>query len=144
MSFEEEWRQAHASAAANVAMRLNRADNGPSGPNGPGAADLSVRRDDLGVVGGDAFKLHDGLKRDGNHARESTGAAATALTARNFTSGGELAKVRAKWDTQLRTLSDACAQISNHLDYSMAAHAKDDERVGGELIAVSRIDEYLK
>ncbi|MEU1074988.1 MULTISPECIES: hypothetical protein [unclassified Streptomyces] len=141
MSFEEEWRQAQASAATKGSTRLNRADNGPSAPAG---ADLSVRRDDLGVVGGDAFKLHDGLKRDGNHARESTGAAATALTARNFTSGGELAKVRAKWDTQLRTLSDACAQISNHLDYSMAAHAKDDQRVGGELLAVSRIDEYLK
>ncbi|MEU4348768.1 hypothetical protein [Streptomyces sp. NPDC023838] len=141
MSFEEEWRQAQASAAANVAMRLNRVDDGPGGP---AAADLSVRRDDLGVVGGDAFKLHDGLRRDGNHARESTGAAATALSARNFTCGAELAKVRTKWDTQLRTLSDACAQISNHLDYSLAAHAKDDQRIGGELIAVSRIDEYLK
>ncbi|MFD9793297.1 hypothetical protein ACFWXK_20375 [Streptomyces sp. NPDC059070] len=144
MSFEDEWRQAHANAAANVTMRLNRADDGPSGGSGGGPADLSVRRDDLGVVGGDAFKLHDGLKRDGNHARESTGAAATALAARNFTSGGELTKVRAKWDTQLRALSDACAQISNHLDYSMAAHAKDDEHIGGELLAVSRIEAYLK
>ncbi|MEU5435612.1 hypothetical protein AB0G73_19840 [Streptomyces sp. NPDC020719] len=141
MSFEEEWRQAHANAAANAATRLDSA--GDRQRDGR-AADLSARRDDLGVVGGDAYKLYDSLKRDGHHAHESTHTAATALTTRNFACGAELAKVRDKWDGQLRTLRDACAQISNHLDYSMAAHAKDDEHIGGELLAVSRINAYLK
>ncbi|UYQ62370.1 hypothetical protein [Streptomyces peucetius] len=109
-----------------------------------GAAELKVNTDELGAVGHDAYVLRGRLTRDGDHARASTFDAAIALTNGNFASGAELLKMHDRWNTQLRTLLDACAQISNHLDYSKAAHAKDDADIGGNLTAVSKISEYFK
>ncbi|MER0446046.1 hypothetical protein ABR738_16010 [Streptomyces sp. Edi4] len=138
MAFEDEWRQSHAS----VAMRLNQV---PGDPGGPGAGgDLVAHADDLGVVGGDAYKLYEALRTDGDRARQSTFEAARALGADNFTSGDALMRVHDRWGTQFSTLKDACAQISNHLDYSVARHAKDDAAVLGTLTQVSVISQYLK
>ncbi|MEW2635871.1 hypothetical protein AB0903_30600 [Streptomyces sp. NPDC048389] len=109
-----------------------------------GATELKVNTDELGAVGHDAYVLHGRLTRDGDHARASTYDAAIALMNGNFTSGAELLKVHDRWNSQLRTLLDACAQISNHLDHSKAAHAKDDADIGGNLTAVSKISEYFK
>ncbi|MEU7025181.1 hypothetical protein AB0A60_00675 [Streptomyces sp. NPDC046275] len=109
-----------------------------------GAADLVVHDDDLGAVGHEAYLLYGRLSRDGDHARPSTFNASLALTNGNFNSGSELLKVHDRWNTQLRTLLDACARISNHLDYSKAAHAKDDVQISGDLLAVSKLNEYLK
>ncbi|WP_326634538.1 MULTISPECIES: hypothetical protein [unclassified Streptomyces] len=35
-------------------------------------------------------------------------------------------------------------QISDHLNYTKVAHAKDDVQIGGDLISVSKLNEYLK
>ena len=142
--FEDEWRRSH----ANVAMRLNQVPGDPGGAGGSGAAggggDLVAHADDLGLVGGDAYKLYDALRVDGDHARQSTFEAARALSADNFTSGDALMKVHDLWQSQFTTLKDACAQISNHLDYSVAQHGKDDAEVLGALTPVSVISGYLK
>ncbi|MEU9096320.1 hypothetical protein [Streptomyces sp. NPDC048361] len=53
-------------------------------------------------------------------------------------------KVHDMWQSQYMTLRDACAQISNHLDYSVAQHARDDAAVLGSLPPVSVISDYLK
>ena len=53
-------------------------------------------------------------------------------------------KVHDYWQTHLRTLLDACAQISNHLDYSKAQHAKDEVKIVGDLTRVSALTEYMK
>ncbi|MFI9118005.1 hypothetical protein ACIGW0_01130 [Streptomyces bikiniensis] len=123
-------------------MRLNGLDG--NGAAGTGSGDLVVNRDDLGAIGHEAYLLYGRLSRDGDHARPSTFDASIALTNGNFTSGSELLKVHDRWNSQLRTLLDACARISNHLDYTRSTHAKDDADIGGQLLSTSKIDEYFK
>ncbi|MEV5975065.1 hypothetical protein [Streptomyces sp. NPDC051921] len=139
MSFGDEWRQARDAAdKPAVAMRLNQTGGGGATP------DLAVKDDDLGPIGADANVLYEGVKRDAETVRVSNYEAAAALTAAQFTCGAQLMQVHERWYTQVGTLRDACAQISNHLDYSVAAHAKDDAEIRGELMAVSKINELLK
>ncbi|MEI5101254.1 hypothetical protein RB200_25280 [Streptomyces sp. PmtG] len=143
MSFEEEWGEARNSAAEHhtAQARLNQVSG--EGGKGKGAHDLVVRRDDLGRIGNDAYKLIDGLQRKGNLARASTFSAAIALTNKSFRTGSALLTVHDTWNSQLRTLLDACANISNHLDYSKAAHAKDEDDIIAAMSA-SRISKYFR
>lgn len=143
MTFDAEWAALRAESTQRVDMRLNGV-GGDGVANGSGAADLAVDRDGLGSVGHEAYRLHAQLSKDGDHARASTFDAATAFTHGNFSSGSALLKVHDRWNTHLRTLRDSCAQISNHLDYSASAHAKDDAQIAGDLLAVSKLNEYLK
>lgn len=140
----DEWEQIRAEGTQRqpTQMQLNQFDGGP-GASG-GAADLVVNKDDLGAVGHEAYVLYGRLSRDGDHARPSTFNAAIALTNGGFTSGSELLKVHDRWNQQLRTLLDACARISNHLDYTKSIHAKNDADIGGNLLSASKISEYFK
>ncbi|MFD7560927.1 hypothetical protein ACFV9E_41385, partial [Streptomyces sp. NPDC059835] len=92
----------------------------------------------------DAHVLYEGVRRDTETVRVSNYEAAAALATHQFTCGAQLMQVHERWYTQVGTLRDACAQISNHLDYSIAAHAKDDAEIRGDLMAVSKINELLK
>ncbi|MFG3406078.1 hypothetical protein [Streptomyces sp. NPDC048142] len=141
MTFEKEWAELRSAAAERRAMQVNSA---PAEGGGGGAPDLVVNRDDLGAVGNDAYELRTRLSKDGDHARPATFDAAIALTNGNFTSGSAVLKVHDRWQTQLKTLLDSCAHISNHLDYTKAQHAKDDVKIGGDLVPVSKLSEYLK
>lgn len=125
-------------------MRLNGADDETGGHSGVQGADLAVNRDDLGAVGHDAYDLRTRLAKEGDLARPATFEAATGLTNGNFVSGSALLKVHDRWGTHMKTLLDSCAQISNHLDYTKAAQAKDDAEISGDLISVSKLNEYLK
>ncbi|MER8037020.1 hypothetical protein [Streptomyces hydrogenans] len=135
MSFEEEW-----GAAPGAAMRLSGLPNDP-GRWSPGV-DLSVKQDHLGAIGHAAYELHGRLAKDGNHARMDSYEAATALSGHSFRTGSALTTVQETWGFQLRTLLHAVAHISNHLDYSVASHAKDDAEVSTSL-SVSKISEYF-
>ncbi|MEU7559644.1 hypothetical protein [Streptomyces eurythermus] len=142
MTFEQEWAELGAAAAERTAMRI---DSAPAdGGRGGGGNDLVVHRDDLGAIGHDAYELLGRLGKEGDIARSSTFDAATALTNGNFVSGSAVLKVPDRWQTQLKTLLDACAQISNHLDYSKAQHAKDEAKVEGDLKRISVLTEYMK
>ncbi|MEE1752255.1 hypothetical protein [Streptomyces sp. SP18CS02] len=141
MSFEEEWASARTAKDAGVGMRLNRSDNGPAG--GSGNPDLSVSQDRLGAIGSAAYTLHGRLKADGGHARASTFDAATMMTVNGFRTGAAMATVQETWNSQLNTLLDACANISNQLDYSAASHAKEEEDIKTSF-AASKIDQYLR
>ncbi|MEU4270469.1 hypothetical protein [Streptomyces sp. NPDC026092] len=141
MSFEDEWSGLKRAAADRDARtRLNQL---PSEGGGGGPADLSVSQDALGAIGGAAYALHGRLVKDGNHARTTTEAAATGMSSAGFRTGAALTTVQETWRSQLGTLLDACAHISNHLDYSAAQHAKDDEDIRASL-SVSAISTYLK
>ncbi|WP_335941309.1 hypothetical protein [Streptomyces sp. PTD5-9] len=144
MAFDEEWATLRAESTQRVNTRLNGVDDGNGGRSGTGKADLAVNQDNLGSIGHEAYGLHTRLSKDGDHARPSTFEASLALNNGNFSSGAALLKVHDRWNTHLRTLLNACAQISNHLDYSKAAHAKDDVQIAGDLISVSKLNEYLK
>ncbi|MET7437135.1 hypothetical protein ACWERY_31620 [Streptomyces sp. NPDC004082] len=143
MTFAQERPEPHATAGERTtAMQTNSipADGGGGG----GEGDLVVNRDDLGAIGSDAYALLGRLTKEGDIARSSTFDAATALTSGNFASGAAVLKVHDFWQTHLKTLLDACAQISNHLDYSKAQHAKDDAKIEGDLTRISVLTEYLK
>ncbi|MFI1810114.1 hypothetical protein ACH414_07205 [Streptomyces sp. NPDC020422] len=142
MSFEQEWATARSTAGAPVGMRLNQAPAAPGGGRGS-QADLGVDQDKLGAIGSAAYALHGRLAKDGNHARTHTAEAATGLKANGFRTGSAMAEVHTTWSSQLATLLDACANISNHLDYSAASHAKEEEDIRAAL-AASKINEYLK
>lgn len=142
MSFDHEWASARGAAAGDgVSMRLNQVDAGPSG--GGGGADLDVNQDKLGRIGSAAFELHGKLSTAGNHARGSTSEAATMFTAHGFLTGAALRTVHDTWNSQLNTLLDACANISNHLDHSAASHAEEEAKIKAAL-ATSKINEYFK
>ncbi|MFE1842541.1 hypothetical protein [Streptomyces sp. NPDC059515] len=137
MTFEKEWAELRAAAADRTATQIN------SGP-ADGEYDLVVNRDDLGAIGNDAYDLLGRLTKEGDIARPATYDAATALTNGNFVSGSAVLKVHDRWQTHLKTLLDACARISNHLDFSKAQHAKDEAKVEGELLRISVLSEYMK
>ncbi|MEW2138998.1 hypothetical protein AB0892_20800 [Streptomyces sp. NPDC005409] len=141
MSFDEEWSAARATAAAHVSMRLNQAPADPGG--GGGGGDLELNQDHIGAIGSEAYKLHSRLQTDGKHAATSTAEAAGALTKENFASGAALLKVNTTWESQVKTLVAACANISNGLNYSLSSHAKDEQQLHADFTA-SAIDTYLK
>ncbi|MEU9796457.1 hypothetical protein AB0E27_38870 [Streptomyces sparsogenes] len=157
MSFEEEWNElrAQATQGQQAQMRLNHVDDGSGGrgtPSGGGSKrpDLSVKSDELGRIGHDAFLLYDRVASDGGWAQITTLQASTDLAEGHLETGTALSKAGEAWQTKLGTLQEACAHISNHLDFSAKAHAKDDadiaytmRDVNGERLTQSKINKYF-
>ncbi|MFD3330771.1 hypothetical protein [Streptomyces sp. NPDC058701] len=139
MSFDEEWSAARATATASVAMRLNQVAPEPGG----GGGDLEVNQDHIGAIGSEAYKLHTRLQTDGKHAATATTEAAGALTRENFASGAALSKAQTTWESQVKTLVAACANISNGLNYSLSSHAKDEQQLHADF-TTSALNDYLK
>ncbi|MFJ8207771.1 hypothetical protein [Streptomyces sp. NPDC096033] len=124
MSFDDEWAELKAAAAERqVSTRLNQLAPGGGGPGPQG--DLEIDHQDLAAIGDAAFKLRQRLGTDGDHAKASTHEAAGSLK-RDFALGAALSTLADKWHDQVGTLLDACAHISNHLDYTKNAHAGDE------------------
>ncbi|MGE7385362.1 hypothetical protein ACQKM2_07750 [Streptomyces sp. NPDC004126] len=136
MSFDEEWSAARATAAANISARLNQATTG-------GTADLALNQDHIGAIGSEAYKLHSRLQADGRHAATASAEAAGALSREGFGSGAALARANTRWESQVKTLVAACAQISNGLNYSLSSHRRDEQRLYAEF-TTSKLDAYLK
>ncbi|OII60307.1 hypothetical protein BJP40_10810 [Streptomyces sp. CC53] len=135
----DEWERAKGEAASR--MRLNQmASQGGSTVDG---ADLVVRDQVLGGLGDLARQLRERVARDGDHARAATAGAATELTADGVDMGSALYAVHDAWITKLSTLMDACAHISNHLDYSRSAHAEDEQKIVTDF-SVSRVWDAIK
>jgi hypothetical protein len=126
MSFDQEWSQLKAAAAEKqqTRMQLNQLRPDPGGSGSPGG-DLQVSNKDLAAIGDEAFKLYQRLDKDGDHAKRSSEEAAGALKA-DFSIGGALGDVTAKWESAANSLLESCAHISNHLDYTQKAHAGDE------------------
>jgi hypothetical protein len=136
-------------------MQLNHA---PDAGGGGGSADLVVHQDDLGAVGHEAFALHSDLHGQGDvagmgmdaHGSGSTMQSATELANSNFALGDSLSLTVEIWTSQVKSLLDACALISNHLDFSKKMHANDDAEIAasvrrrdGSGRSVSEIDKYF-
>ncbi|MER5480842.1 hypothetical protein ABT026_28275 [Streptomyces sp. NPDC002734] len=149
----DEWAKLKAEAAARTepGMRLNQLDAPAGGGGGTGGEDLVVHDDQLGKLGNMAFELRERLHRDGDFARPATFRASVDMANDGLDTGSALTEVHDAWNTQLRTLLEACAHISNHLDFSRTQHAKDEDHVvtgmrdaGGGLMSVSRINDYFE
>jgi hypothetical protein len=151
----EEWERAKAAASEGQAarMQLNQA-----GPASAGDSDLVVHQDDLGAVGHEAFILHGELKKKADVAGAgldkngsgSTMQAATALKSHNLALGSELESTVEIWTSQVKHVLQACAHISNHLDYSKKLRAQEDARIAAEIrgrtgsLPVSALNDYFK
>ncbi|WP_410539373.1 hypothetical protein [Streptomyces sp. KL2] len=142
MSFDEEWNRLVQAAAERKAAqtRLNQLDGGGGGGVATSSGELEVSQKDLAAVGDAAFDLYERLRKDGDHARESSTGAAAGLKG-DFEIGGALDHVATRWQEQLRTLTDACAHISNHMEYSNKAHADDEQHISSLFNSVSTLDE---
>lgn len=153
----DEWEQLKTQAAdqQSAHMQLNQvpADGSSGNP------DLVVQQDDLGAVGHEAFLLHGDLVKkvdiagagiNSDHAG-STHQAASALAACGFAMGDELMTTLSVWESQVKSVRQACAHISNHLDYSKKLHANDDAEIGaviksrnGSAMPVTELDKYFE
>ncbi|MFJ3903900.1 hypothetical protein [Streptomyces sp. NPDC090025] len=151
----DEWERAKTAARdrQDVATRLNQAP----AAGATGNSDLVVFHDDLGAVGHEAAILHGELKKradiagagiDQNGAG-STMRAAAALKSHNLTLGAELELTVEVWTSQVKHVLQACAHISNHLDYSRKLHAQEDAKIAAELRgrtgppSVSELDDHF-
>ncbi|MGW5343670.1 hypothetical protein [Streptomyces sp. NPDC004050] len=136
MTFDEEWAAAKQSAATA----------------GGTSYDLVVTQDDLGAVGHEAFVVHGELRKKSDVAGTgATGRAAAECSAKHLAIGSELSVTLSTWDSQVKTVLQMYAHISNHLDYSQQAHARDDEAIAaslrhrdGSAMSVSEIQRYVK
>ncbi|MGW5678930.1 hypothetical protein ACWEV4_28300 [Streptomyces sp. NPDC003860] len=139
----EEWDQLKATAAerGNQQMQLNGLPPEEGGGSGGGQGDLKVSEADLAAVGDHAFKLYGRLWPEARTpVARSTGRAADDLVGKSFALGGALRHVAARWDRQLGTLMDACAHISNHMDFSAKTHKDSDEWIQRGMSNIDALD----
>ncbi|MEU9847459.1 hypothetical protein [Streptomyces sp. NPDC047985] len=161
MTFEDDWSRIKLQVQERHSenMRLNSAGSTPAGSGAGGEADLVVHQDDLGAVGNEAFRIHGELRKRSDIAGAgmdkgeagTTAQAAAELQARNFSAGAELYTTLEAWTSQVKTVLQMCAHISNHLDYSKKAHAKDESEIAaslrqrdGSAVPVSELMKYVK
>lgn len=161
MTFHDEWAQlkADARAARSAETQLSAAGAGPGGRSSATGPDLVVHQDDLGRVGNEAFRLHGMLQKAadvaGGGANKSgagtTAQAAAELRSRNLASGSELYTMLEVWTSQVKTVLQMCAHISNHLDYSVNLHAQDEKHIAASMkrrnglpVPVSELEKYVK
>ncbi|MBG0852811.1 hypothetical protein I2W78_13415 [Streptomyces spinoverrucosus] len=155
----DEWEQLKTDAAERgvTQTRLNQlpADRGAGSAEG----DLVVNQEDLGAVGHDAYLLYEDLQSGADIAgaganKEGVGSssqAAAALKSHGFAAGAALESTVDIWTSQLKTVLQACAHISNHLDYTKKRHADDDAKIGaillgsdGTALTVSQLSKYFQ
>ncbi|MFF6867356.1 hypothetical protein ACIGG5_16675 [Streptomyces sp. NPDC085463] len=138
----DEWEQLKTEAAdkQSTGMQLNRVPDEGSGGPAPGG-DLKVGQDALAAIGDSAFRLFDNLGKYGRDAWSVSQSAAKDLSTQGFALGGALDHVQERWEKQLKTLLDACAHISNHMDFTQNAHAGDEHYVYGIVSSITTLDE---
>ncbi|MFF2697629.1 hypothetical protein ACFVUQ_04580 [Streptomyces cyaneofuscatus] len=137
----DEWEKLKAQAAEeeSTRMRLNQLAPEPGG-GGNQQGDLKVNQRDLAAIGDAAFELRQEFEQVGNHARAASQKAAGGLKSEGFALGGALDHVASRWIDQSRSLLDATAHISNHLDYTKGAHAGDEVHIAGTVSSISTLD----
>ncbi|TLQ42617.1 hypothetical protein [Streptomyces marianii] len=135
MSFEGEW----AAVKAAAAMRLNQAGGTGGSTPAKGSADYVIEDDDLGAIGHAAYGLFNGLQAGGKHAGAASETAASGLKGDGFDAGAALSEVNGTWETQVRTLLQACAHISNHLNFTKKSAKADDDWIAAQLRIVGPV-----
>ncbi|MFE6161738.1 hypothetical protein ACFQ7F_22825 [Streptomyces sp. NPDC056486] len=136
-----EWEQLNAEAAArrSSGMQLNGL---PAEGGGGGDKDLVVRDNELGKLGNMAYDLRERFRVDSDHARQSTFDASIELFNDGLDTGSALTELHDAWNSKTKVLKEACAHISNGLDFARSQHAKDDVDIETSLKA-SVISSYL-
>lgn len=73
------------------------------------------------------------------------------MKSRNLGAGNELYTTLEVWTSQVKSVLQMCAHISNHLDYSKKSHAKDEAEIAaaltrrdGSSVPASELLKYMK
>jgi hypothetical protein len=137
----DEWEQLKAEAAdgRSTRMQLDRADDG--GPPMPGSTgDLKVGQADLARIDKASHVLYGQLWDKARVAVPTSDSAAGDLSKQGFTLGEGLRHVSSRWEGQLRSLMDACAQISNHMQVTRTPHAGDEDYILRQMSSIDTLD----
>ncbi|WP_329113310.1 hypothetical protein [Streptomyces sp. NBC_01353] len=116
-----------------------------------------VEDDELGDIGHAAYGLFNGLEPGGKHASSASESAGTSLKGDGFDCGSALTEVNQTWEKQVKTLLQACAHISNHLDHTKASRNADDDWIQTQMriigpvapgkdgaVSASQINKYFR
>ncbi|MEU6390715.1 hypothetical protein [Streptomyces sp. NPDC046939] len=139
----DEWEQLKTDAAErqSTRMRLNQAGGGGAAPPLPGkTGDLTVKDADLAKIGSHAQALYDGLWDKARVADASSDKAAGNLLGQGFSLGSGLRHVASRWEAQLKSLMDACAHISNHMQVTKKVHAGDEHYIRRKMSSIDTLD----
>ncbi|WP_448317946.1 hypothetical protein [Streptomyces sp. CO7] len=140
----DEWEQLKSDAAERASgnMQLNRLPDDMGGGSGrppSSAGDLEVHQKDLVAIGKEAHTLYDQLW-DKARLKEAVDGAARDLTGQGFALGAGLSHVSLRWSTQLNSLLDACAHISNHMQVTRKIHANDEDYILRQMSSITALD----
>jgi hypothetical protein len=142
-----EWEQLKSAAVERhgTSMQLNHLPDGMDGGDGKALTsnqqgDLKVSQQHLAKIGDQAFELYNQLQHGGKVAQDSTDGAATDFSIQGFELGDALSYVSARWDSSLNDLLDACAHISNHMDFTKKAHAGDEVFIERRASSIDTLD----
>ncbi|MEU9579976.1 hypothetical protein [Streptomyces chilikensis] len=140
----DEWEQLKSEAAerSSGGMQLNRLPDDMGGGSGrpPSSTGyLEVHQKDLVAIGKEARTLYDQLW-DKARLKDAVDGAAGDLTAQGFALGAGLSHVSLKWSTQLNSLLDACAHISNHMQVTRRIHDDDEAYIMRQMSSIASLD----
>ncbi|BAC70248.1 hypothetical protein AQJ43_35150 [Streptomyces avermitilis] len=139
----DEWEQLKSEAQqrqqGTTHMQLNQLPVDPGGGSTQG--DLKVSQKDLAAIGDAAYELNQAFEHFSDLARMSSIAAGDGLKGEGYAIGSALDHVAERWVDQVRSLLDATAHISNHLDYTKGAHAGDEVYIAGTLSSIATLDQ---
>jgi hypothetical protein len=145
----DEWDQLKAEALEGrqgdaTHMQLNQypGDSGPGpAPTAPGrTGDLNVDQQDLSRIGSHARTLYDRLWDQARLDNTSVDEAASDLTSQGFALGSGLQHVSNRWSTQLNSVLDACAHISNHMQVTKKIHDGDEAYILRQMSSIATLD----
>ncbi|MFJ8133603.1 hypothetical protein [Streptomyces hydrogenans] len=137
----DEWEQLKSSAAERDSAKMQLNGLPPEDRPNAGSASggfLKVDQQDLAAIGNEAFKLYNRLWKEARVT--STDSAASDLSGQGFALGGALSHVSLRWDKQLGSVMDACALISNHMDFTQNAHAGDEIFIERHVSSIQTLD----
>jgi hypothetical protein len=139
----DEWEQLKAGAlqqqnGGSTHMRLNGVGDEGSGSRTYG--DLKVHHGDLTRIGKAAHHLYNQLWDKARVAGPSSDTAARNLSSQGLTLGSGLQHVANRWEQQLKSLMDACAQISNHMHVTRRLHADDEDYIRRRMSSIATLD----
>ncbi|MFD4261536.1 hypothetical protein ACFWR9_28905 [Streptomyces sp. NPDC058534] len=140
----DEWEQLKADAAqrqqGSTHMQLNQMGGGGPTSRPDTYGGLEVKNDALTKVGKDAHDLYNQLWDKARVHIASTDTAASNLSKQGFALGTGLRHVGNRWDEQLKSLMDACAQISNHMQVTKKLHDGDEGYIQRQMSSIAMLD----
>ncbi|MFE4672633.1 hypothetical protein [Streptomyces sp. NPDC056721] len=140
----EEWEQLKTDAEARRSTQMQINHVAPVGGDGgatPTFGDLKVKNADLEKIGKEAHSLFEHLGREGKVAHSTSDSAASDLKQQGFDLAAGLQHVSSRWEKQLGSLLDACAQISNHLHRTQSIHGGDEDYIRRTMSSIDTLDQ---